>query len=254
MSNLTIGILGGSGRVGRAVAEELRGRGHRVIVVSRSAAAGFEHRRADVTTGIGLAFAMLGLDVLVETLNGPAEVHDAGTERALAAARSSRVGHVVSLSAAGTGRAPTEYHRLKAGQEAIVRDCGVPFSIVRAAPLHTGLESMFTACALTGFLPLMPVPLQPVDRGELAAHLADVVEGGPSGTAAAFVGPREERLDRLAMLWAAARDARVRPLRLSAARELRDGALLHPEAWTGRATFADWLSGRAAPALEAVAA
>ena len=153
----------------------------------------------------------------------------------------------MALSAAGAGRAATDYHRLKAGQEAAVRDSGVPFSIVRAAPTHARLDSLFEAWAQSGVLPLMPVPVQPVDHRELAAHLADVVDAGPSGTAAPYVGPRKEWLDRMALRWADVRGARVRPLPVHAPPQLRDGALLYPGSWTGRLTFGDWLAGERRP-------
>jgi uncharacterized protein YbjT (DUF2867 family) len=150
--------------------------------------------------------------------------------------------HVVLLSAAGAGRAPTRYHRAMARREAAVRASGLPFSIVRAAPTHGELDTFLTRWAERGILPLMPVPLQPVDDREIAAHLTAVVEAGPSGIAAPFVGPRVERLDRLALLWAAARGCDAVPVEVAVAPELRDGALLHPEAWAGRITFEAWLT------------
>jgi len=249
MTQLTIGVLGGTGHTGAATAAELRRRGHRVIVLARNPPRG--GRRVDVTTGIGLAPAMVGLDALVETLNGNASVHVEGTERALAAARAARVGHVVSLSAAGAGRIPVEYHRVKARQEEVVRESGVPFSIVRAAQFHSLLDLVFATTTRKRLLPLLRVPIQPVDGDEVAAHLADRVEAGPTGAATAFAGPRIERTDLLARDWAAARGAHALKVRvpgfLPVVRETRAGALLYPEATLGRVTFAQWLARGAAP-------
>ena len=252
---MVIGVLGGSGQAGALTVAELERRGHRAIVLSRTAPDGMEHRHVDVETGVGLAFAMNGLDALVETLNGGAGVHVEGTERALAAARSARVGHVVSLSAAGAGRIPVAYHRIKASQEEVVRESGVPFSIVRAAQFHSLLDQLFTVTARRGMLPLMKVPIQPVDGHEVAAHLADLVEEGPTGTATAFAGPRVERTDLLARDWAAARGSRALALRvpgfLPVVREARAGALLYPDAVLGRVSFADFLAPAAPLAVAA---
>jgi uncharacterized protein YbjT (DUF2867 family) len=245
---MVIGVLGGTGRVGGATAAELRQRGHRAIVLSRRAPDdGREHRRADVESGVGLAFAMLGLDVLVETLNGPPDVLVGGTERALAAARAAGVGHVVSLSAAGAGRAPHAFYRAKAEQEAVVRGAGVPWSIVRSAQFHAAADRAFAAAARLGVLPLLRAPIEPVDHLEVAAAIADRVEAGPDEAVTAFAGPHVERLDRLARQWVRARGVRRLPLRVPAAgvvlREVRDGALLDPAPVRGTVSFADWLAG-----------
>lgn len=116
---MVIGVLGGTGQAGRAVEAELRGRGHRAIVLSRSPPATGEHRRVDVVnrsarimigvagvpsayefstgghrrvdvaTGEGLAAAMAGLDAVVDVLNGGETIELAGprVERAGGLAR-----------------------------------------------------------------------------------------------------------------------------------------------------------------------
>src|SRR5688572_7410032 len=84
---MVIGVLGGTGQTGREVVAELGRRGHRAIALSRTAPAGGEHRRVDVTSGEGLAEAMAGLDALVDVLQGGRPVLVDGVRRALAAAR-----------------------------------------------------------------------------------------------------------------------------------------------------------------------
>jgi uncharacterized protein YbjT (DUF2867 family) len=245
---MVIGVLGGSGQVGGATAAELRRRGHRAVVLSRRPPdEGGEHRPVDVESGVGLAFAMCGLDAVVETLSGPPGVLVWGTERALAAARVAGVEHVVSLSAAGAGRVPHEYYRAKAAQEAVVRDCGVPWSILRAAQFHSLLDSVFASAARRGVMPLLRAPLEPVDVREVAAALAERIEAGPDEAVTAFAGPHVERLDRLARQWARARGARRLPVVVPSVGPLiqavRDGALLDPAPVRGRVAFADWLGG-----------
>jgi uncharacterized protein YbjT (DUF2867 family) len=256
---MVIGVLGGTGQLGGATVAELRRRGHRAVVLSRRPPEdGGEHRPVDVESGVGLAFAMCGLDAVVETLNGPPGVLVWGTERALAAARVAGVEHVVSLSAAGAGRVPHEYYRAKAEQEAVVRSSGVPWSIVRAAQLHSLLDTVFAAGARRGLLPLLRAPLEPVDRVEVAAALADRVEAGPDEAVTAFAGPHVERLDRLARQWARARGVRRLPVVIPAVTPLlqavRDGGLIDPAPVRGRVSFADWLGGPPRAPAPAVAA
>ena len=255
---MVVGVLGGTGQAGGATVAELRRRGHRAIVLSRRPPDDGEHRPVDVESGVGLAFAMCGLDALVETLSGPPGVLVWGTERALAAAGAAGVGHVVSLSAAGAGRAPHAYYRAKAEQEAVVRAGGVPWSIVRAAQFHSLLDEGFAAAARRGVMPLVRAPVEPVDPAEVAAALADRVEAGPDEAVTPLAGPYVERLDRLARQWARSRGVRRLPVAIPAVvpllRAVRDGALLDPVPRRGRVSFADWLEHRPVRPREAVAA
>jgi uncharacterized protein YbjT (DUF2867 family) len=252
---LMVGVLGGSGRTGVLLLDELARRGHRAVALSRSAPPGdaAEHRRVDVRTDEGLAASLDGLDVLVDVLNGGADVLVEGARRAYEAARAEGVGHVVALSAAGAGTVPMTYYDDKAGQEAALAAAGVPWSVLRAAQFHSYVAWMLAAAARRGVLPLLRVPVEPVDAGEAAAALADRVEAGPSGRVHAFAGPRVERMDRLARGWAADTGARWRlPLRVPAVGRrlgaLTHGGLLAEDPERGTLTFADWLAGGGTPA------
>ncbi len=61
------------------------------------------------------------------------ESSDIGTTRALvdAAKVAGSIDHVVLLSAAGTGRLPGAYYAAKAEAERLVRESGLPFTVVR---------------------------------------------------------------------------------------------------------------------------
>lgn len=243
---MVIGVLGGTGQTGTAVTAELARRGHRAIVLARGRPAAGEHRRVDVVSGEGLAAAMDGLEALAEVLDGDEAVLVGGVRRALAAARAAGVGHVVSLSAAGAGRVPLGYYRIKAAQEALVRESGVPFSIVRAAQFHPFVAGRFAAAARRGVLPLLRAPIEPVAVAEVAAGLADRVEAGPDGALTELAGPRVERLDALARSWARIEGVRRLPLPVPAVgavlRGLRSGGLLAEAPIRGRVAFADWLA------------
>ncbi|MEA2303487.1 MAG: hypothetical protein QOH43_767 [Solirubrobacteraceae bacterium] len=242
---MVIGVLGGTGTVGREVVAELDRRGHAPVVLSRGAPPLGEHRRVDVTSGEGLADGMAGLDALVDVVNGRRDVLVEGVARALRAARTAGVGHVVSLSILGSDRVPLGYYRAKMAQEAAVRDAGIPWSILRATQFHALLATVFAAGARMGVLPIVRVPVQPVDPREVAAALAGLAQDGPTGAIGELAGPRVERMDDLARAWARARGVRRLPLRVpavgSALRAVRDGALTDPAAPRGSVSFAAWL-------------
>lgn len=243
---MVVGVLGGTGNAGREAAAELDRRGHRTVVLSRTASGIGEHRRVDVVSGEGLGESMAGLDALVEVLNGSASVLVEGVNRALAAARAAGVAQVVSLSVLGADRVPFGYYRTKVAQQAAVEAGGLPWSVLQACQFHSLLDSVFAAAARRGVLPMLRVPLQPVDVREVGVRLADLVEMGPIGVSR-LAGPRAERLDRLAQAWAHARGVRrLLPLPVPvvgpALQAVRAGAFADPVAPRGRVTFEAWLA------------
>jgi NADH dehydrogenase len=147
-----VGVAGGTGFVGGAIALELFRRGHRVVVLSHrgEAARGplpdaIELRAVDVSDGAGLPEALHGLDALVIALafrNSPIEaprrgqtfeaVDAGGTERLVGGAGEAGVGRLLYVS--GAGAAPDATHhwfRAKWRAETVVRESGLPFTIVR---------------------------------------------------------------------------------------------------------------------------
>jgi nucleoside-diphosphate-sugar epimerase len=68
---MNIAIAGGTGTLGRQIAEELRERGHEVRVLSRSA----PEYRVDLTTGAGLDDALDGCEIVrVDVIRDPAKL------------------------------------------------------------------------------------------------------------------------------------------------------------------------------------
>lgn len=110
---------------------------------------------------------------------------------------------------------------------------------------HQLLASAFKMAGRAKLLPLLRVPLQPVDPRDVARTLADRVEAGPSSSAEEIAGPRMERMDELARAWARAHGVRRLPLPVPAAgktlRAVRLGGLTDERALRGTITFADWL-------------
>lgn len=107
---MRIAIAGGTGTLGRNVAEELRSRGHQARVLSRSS----PDHRVDLTTGEGLDEALKGCDAVVDASNASSAkqavrtlVED--TRRLLAAEETAGVGHHVCVSVVGCDRVPMSY-------------------------------------------------------------------------------------------------------------------------------------------------
>ena len=147
---MEIAIIGGTGLLGRQVAEELRARGHGVRVISRGA----PKYRADLTTGAGLDEALAGCDAVVDASNNSTKSAAAtlveGTRRLLAAGQRAGVAHHVCLSVVGCDQIPMGYFRVKAAQEGAVAEGPLPWTVVRATQFHEYLAAKLGAGARYG--------------------------------------------------------------------------------------------------------
>ena len=244
---MRIAIAGGTGTLGRPVAEALRSRGHEVRVLSRR---GPEHR-VDVTTGAGLAEALDGVDVVVDATNDSskqaADTLVEGSRRLLAAEEVAGVRHHVCVSIVGCELVPARYLRIKAEQERVVEEGPQPWSIVRATQFHELVDMALAPAARKHLMPVPRVPLQTVASTEVARVVADVAEGAPRRGRVEVVGPEVVDARELARTWRSTtgRRALLLPLPLPGrmGRALRDGALIaeRPDV-RGTTPFATWLA------------
>jgi uncharacterized protein YbjT (DUF2867 family) len=245
-------VTGGTGPLGRQVAERLQAGGHRVRRMSRRGT-GPGGVRGDLGTGRDLPMALAGAEVVVHAASGVRardhwQVDVAGTRRLVQAVDRSRLRHLVYVSIVGVDRIPFGYYHAKYAAEQVLLASGLPVTLLRLTQFHDFVDQLL-GTARRG--PLLPVPmgwrLQPVDGADAAAHTAEVAAGPPSGGVAEFGGPEELTAAEVARAWAAAREPGTRvvatpvPGRLSAA--VRDGAALPTRGPRGRRTYAEHLRG-----------
>lgn len=210
---------------------------------------------ADLTTGHGLAEAVSGADVVLHLASAPYKgrytrrVELDGTAALLAAAREAGVRHLVYVSIVGVDRVPWGYFRTKVRAERLVRDGGVPWSIVRATQFHEFVAEAFQGMARFGVMVVDPgVPAQPVDVRDLAGHLAGVVARGPAGAIEEYGGPQTLTMEEAVRRWLRVRGLRRPVLRVrvpgALGRAFRAGHLVTEAAPAGAITWDDYLAGR----------
>jgi uncharacterized protein YbjT (DUF2867 family) len=244
---MRIGIVGGTGTLGRHVTSALAGRGHDMRVLSRRS----PQYPVDLVTGDGLAAALEGCEVVVDASNASAPRRAAqvlvdGSRRLLTAERDAGVSHHVGISIVGCERVPMGYYRVKAEQEQVISGGPVPWSLVRATQFHE-LVAMFLATA--GKWHVLPIPaarLQTIAAAEVARVVADVAGGEPCGRIQ-VAGPQVLTAAELARTWKAVTGRRAVsvpvPVPGKLGRALRAGALTAEDADVlGTQTFADWLA------------
>jgi uncharacterized protein YbjT (DUF2867 family) len=256
---MRIAIIGGTGTLGRHTTQELRSRGHEVLVLSRRAPQ--PQHRIDLTTGVGLESALKGCQVVVDASNDSskraAETLVGGSQRLVAAERAAGVRHHVCVSIVGCDQVPMGYFRVKTEQERAVQEGPSPWSVVRATQFHELVAGTLASIARWRVLPLPRAALQPISCAEVARVVADTAEGTPLRRKIDVAGPETADLRELARTWRAIvrRRALVFPLRLpgNLGRALRAGALVavHPDV-RAQVTFAAWLAADRAAAERTV--
>lgn len=245
---LTVAVVGGTGTLGRQVVTALRSAGHDVRVLTRHS----DHA-VDLRTGVGLAPALAGCDVVVDAGNGTGPARKAartlvdGTERLLDAEAAAGVGHHVSVDIVGSDAVPMAYFELKTAQQHLVESGPVPWSTVSATQFHEFAVTTLTSYTHLGLTFAPPMRVQPVASAEVAAVVADVAQREPSGTRMVVTGPELRELRDLARAWkrGTGRHSLVTPVVLpgAAGRALRDGALTSDAAdVVGHTTFEEWLT------------
>ncbi len=177
-------VTGGTGRLGRRLADPLQAAGHRVKLMSRRGT-GPGGIRGDLASGRDLHQALAGAEVVVHAATDPRgdywQTDVAGTRRLVQAVDRDRLQHLVYVSIVGVDRIPYGYYRAKFAAEQVLLASGLPVTLLRITQFHDSVDDLLQT-ARRG--PVLPVPMgwraRPVDVGEAAAYVSSVASGPPS--------------------------------------------------------------------------
>ncbi len=251
-----IAIAGATGRAGRHVVDVLAAGGHDVVSISRAAG-------VDVITGDGLAAALDGVDVIIDTATSPSAEQRPATEFFVTAARNlheagSRAGvrRLVAVSIIGTDRFTAGYGAAKKAHEQAALAGPIPAQILRAAQFFEFVAVLmaWSRQGDTVYLPRMrtqAVAARTVAEALAALALAPDPEPAAGAPIPEIAGPREEYLPDLAAQLAARRSDPVKveavdnPADPDDALNASGGLLPSPHATLAGPTFAEWLDANA---------
>jgi NADH dehydrogenase len=185
---MRIAITGGTGFVGRNVARRLRADGHEVVLLSRRTGTDLVSPDPD-----RLRRAIEGCDAVVHCAGINREigaqvfdaVHVRGTAMLIAAARASGVGHISVLSfLRARPDGPTAYHRTKWAAEALVRESGIPYTVLKAGVIYGRGDHMLDHLSralrtfpVFGLVGMRDRPVRPVAVDDVARILAAAATG-----------------------------------------------------------------------------
>jgi uncharacterized protein YbjT (DUF2867 family) len=246
-------VTGGTGGLGRELVPRLLDAGHTVAITSRDASVaapdGVSVYAVDLASGRGLAEAVDGVDTVVHAasaIRGAKKVEVAGARHLLEAIGEARP-HLLYISIVGVDRHPFAYYRAKWAAEQVFAAGEVPLTVQRATQFHTLLHAMLSK-------PVSGLPFgatfQPIDTGEVATRLVELVEDGPTGRAEDIGGPEVLHIDDLLSQWAEVFGTRPRCFTIPAAgktlQAFGKGIQTCPDHRYGTITWRDFLEAVAA--------
>lgn len=190
-------VIGGTGLIGSKLIEQLNAHGHDAVPAAPQTG-------VNTLTGAGLSAALAGADVVVDVSNSPSFADDdvmrffvTSTSNILEAEKEAGVKHHVALSVVGTGTLPDSgYLRAKAAQEDLIKQSGVPYSIVHATQFFEFTRAIADASTIDGRLHLAPVHYQPIASDDVASAVGRVAVDSPLNGVKEIGGPEKVRMDQ----------------------------------------------------------
>lgn len=244
---MKVALVGGTGLLGRSIADIYDREGGDYVVAGRSAR-GDRGVVADLASGSGIAEAIDGANTVILLASNPSKpktVDVAGTRRLLPLLDDR---HLIYVSIVGVDSHPFPYYRAKFQVEQLIRESSVSYSIVRATQFHD----------FVGFLidkmtkgPLAFVPrgfvFQPIATSEVAEHLVDVAKSRSIGDLPDLAGPEIHGIEHLARTYMEAvgkeRPILKVPLPSRSAAAFRNGVHTNADRAVGRQTWEQYLDG-----------
>jgi len=190
-------VIGGTGLIGSKVVAKLREHGHEAVAAAPSTG-------VDSLTGEGLSEAMAGSQVVVDVSNSPSfeendvmEFFTTSTTNLLAAEAAAGVGHHVALTIVGTDRPQNiPYFRAKSAQEKLIRDSGIPYSLVHATQFFEFLGAIADiSMDGDGAVHLPGALMQPIAAEDVATAVARTAAGEPVDGDIEIAGPEQFTMD-----------------------------------------------------------
>ena len=191
-------IIGGTGLIGSKLVTRLKEQGHEAVAASPDTG-------VNTLTGVGLAEALHGAAVVVDVSNSPSfeesavmEFFSTSTRNLLKHAAAAGVRHYVALSVVGTERIPeSPYLRAKNAQETLIKDAGIPYSIVHATQFFEFIKRIADDATDGTTVRLPPVLIQPMAADDVAKAVGRIAVGAPLNGTVEVAGPQQFRFDDL---------------------------------------------------------
>jgi uncharacterized protein YbjT (DUF2867 family) len=244
---MKIVVIGGTGLIGSKVVRMLSEHGHDAVPASPASG-------VNTLTGEGLKEVLQDAQVVVDVSNSPSFADDdvmaffrTATGNLVEAGKESGLGHYVALSVVGSDRLPEAgYLRAKVVQEDLIKESGIPFSIVRATQFLEFVGGIADSATEGNTVRLPDAGVQPIAAEEVATVVARTAAGEPRNGTIEIAGPEVFTMDEWIREGLAfrqdPREVVTDPeARYFGAQPGKDGLLPGPGAELAKTRLADWL-------------
>ncbi|PSL33336.1 SDR family oxidoreductase [Chitinophaga ginsengisoli] len=247
---MKIVVIGGTGLIGSKTVNRLRALGHEVIAASPNSG-------VNTITGEGLAEVLEGTDVVIDLANSPSfedkavmEFFETAGRNLLGAETKAGVKHHIALSIVGVERMQDSgYMRAKQVQENLIRQSGIPFSIIHSTQFFEFLAGIAAGGVKGDAIHLSPAPIQAIASDDVADAVTDVAVGAPLNGIKEIAGPEKVGLATLVGRYlnkmGDTRSIVADPHALYFGAELNDQSLVPgPGARIGKISFETWFANQ----------
>lgn len=244
---MKIVVIGGTGLIGSKVVTNLAAHGHEAVPAAPNTG-------VNTLTGEGLAEVLANASVVIDVSNSPSfedtavmNFFQTSTRNLLAAEAAAGVKHHVALSIVGTERTPEiPYFRAKLAQENLIKESGIPYSIVHATQFFQFLKGIADSATEGNTVRISHALIQPMAADDVASAVTAVAMAAPLNGTLEIAGPEQFRFDDFVRRGLSARnDPRevvVDPHAQYFGAELKERTLVPAgEAQLGSTYFNDWL-------------
>ncbi len=187
---MKIVVIGGSGLIGTKVVAKLAKQNHQVTAASPRSG-------VNALTGEGLAAALAGADVVVDVANSPSfepaavlDFFERSGRNLMAAEKAAGVKHHVALSIVSMERSPGNgYFRAKLAQEKLIKESGIPYTIVRATQFFEFISAIADTALVEGRVVVPTAQFQPIAAEDVADAVARAALARPLDGSIDIAGP-----------------------------------------------------------------
>lgn len=187
---MKIVVIGGSGLIGAKLVAKLAQQGHQAIAASPRSG-------VNALTGEGLKEALAGAEVVVDVANSPSfepaavlDFFERSGRNLLAAETAAGVKHHVALSIVSLERSPGNgYFRAKLAQERLIREGGIPYTIVRATQFFEFIGAIAESAVIDGRIVVPTALFQPIAAEDVADAVAHAATAAPLNGSIDIAGP-----------------------------------------------------------------
>lgn len=193
---MKIVIIGGTGLIGSQLTNILKEQ-HEVIAASPNTG-------VNTITGEGLELALKNADIVVDVSNSPSFADEAvmnffktSNENLLKAEKKASVQHHIALSVVGTKKLQDSgYFRAKQVQENLIKESGIPFTIIHATQFFEFAGGITAMSTVDGKVYLSDAFIQPIASTDVASFIATRIPEKPTFGILEIAGPEQFRINK----------------------------------------------------------